>query len=426
MALSFNGLASSVPPEIGSMSLLQNLDLNGNQLEGELPATISSLKDLYSLDCSNNKFIGTIPSIGSKKLLSAAFANNSFLGSFPRTFCQIASLALLDLSSNQLSGELPNCGFPSILKKCKQLIVLDIGENYFSSQIPSWTGSNLPSLRILRLRSNLFSGSIPWQLSQLSHLQLLDLAANQFSGPIPQGLLANLTSMMKPQTEFNMTSLVHHQVLHLDATMNFVDRIDVNWKMKSYTFQGTIALMIGIDLSGNSFSGEIPTELANLRGLRFLNLSRNHLSGHIPENIGDLKLLESLDCSWNELSGAIPSSISKLASLSTLNLSNNNLSGEIPVGNQLQTLDDPSIYNNNSGLCGFPLVACSKGSSGTVETLDTELETVYFCYSIIAGLVIGFWLWLGSLVFFKTWRTYVFCCVDRFQHKVMKRWRAFR
>ncbi|VAH13815.1 unnamed protein product [Triticum turgidum subsp. durum] len=371
MALSFNGLASSVPPEIGSMSLLQNLDLNGNQLEGELPATISSLKDLYSLDCSNNKFIGTIPSIGSKKLLSAAFANNSFLGSFPRTFCQIASLALLDLSSNQLSGELPNCGFPSILKKCKQLIVLDIG-------------------------------------------------------PIPQGLLANLTSMMKPQTEFNMTSLVHHQVLHLDATMNFVDRIDVNWKMKSYTFQGTIALMIGIDLSGNSFSGEIPTELANLRGLRFLNLSRNHLSGHIPENIGDLKLLESLDCSWNELSGAIPSSISKLASLSTLNLSNNNLSGEIPVGNQLQTLDDPSIYNNNSGLCGFPLVACSKGSSGTVETLDTELETVYFCYSIIAGLVIGFWLWLGSLVFFKTWRTYVFCCVDRFQHKVMKRWRAFR
>ena len=333
---------------------------------------------------------------------------SGFSGKVPSSgSANLSSLESLHLANNRLTGE-----FPTILKKCKQLIVLDIGGNYFSSQIPSWIGSNLPFLRILRLRSNSFSGSIPWQLSQLSHLQLLDLAANQFPGPIPQGLLANLTSMMKPQTEFNMTSLIHHQVLHLDATMNFVDRIDVNWKMKSYTFQGTIALMIGIDLSGNSFSGEIPTELANLRGLRFLNLSRNHLSGHIPENIGDLKLLESLDCSWNELSGAIPSSISKLASLSTLNLSNNNLSGEIPVGNQLQTLDDPSIYNNNSGLCGFPLVACSKGSSGTVETLDTELETVYFCYSIIAGLVIGFWLWLGSLVFFKTWRTYVFCCVE--------------
>ncbi|KAI5017284.1 hypothetical protein ZWY2020_037662 [Hordeum vulgare] len=240
MALYFNELTGSVPPEVGTMSLLQGLDLNDNQLEGELPAAISSLKDLYSVDFSNNKFTGTIPSIGSKKLLVAAFANNSFSGSFPRTFCDITSLEMLDLSGNQLWDNKFTGGFPAILKKCKQLIVLDIGH-------------------------------------------------------IPQGLLANLTSMMKPQTEFNLTSLVHHQVLNLDAQLYIANRIDVNWKMKSYTFQGTIALMIG----------------------------------------------------------AIPSSISKLASLSSLNLSNNNLSGEIPTGNQLQTLDDPSIYNNNSGLCGF-------------------------------------------------------------------------
>jgi hypothetical protein len=231
--------------------------------------------------------------------------------------------------------------------------------------------------------------------------------------------------MMKPQTELNMGSVVHHVFLHQDANLTYVQRIDVNWKMRSYQFEGAIALMIGIDLSANSFSGEIPSEIANLQGLRFLNLSRNHLSGCIPENIGELELLESLDCSWNELSGAIPSSMSKLLSLSSLNLSNNNLSGQIPTGNQLQTLDNPSIYNNNSGLCGFPLSACSNGSSGTMETLDrskkhdTEIETLYFYYSIIAGFALGLWLWFGSLVFFRMWRSSLFSSVDRIQEKVL-------
>lgn len=185
--------------------------------------------------------------------------------------------------------------------------------------------------------------------------------------------------------------------------------------------------MIGIDLSGNSFSGEIPTELTNLQGLRLLNLSRNHLSGSIPENIGNLELLESLDCSWNELSGAIPSSLSKLASLSSLNLSHNLLSGEVPTGNQLQSLDDPSIYTSNSGLCGFPLsISCPNGS-GTTQPLEKSKEhdlefDVY--YSTIAGLIFGFLVWSGSLIVLDPCRTCIFCFVDRTQDKVMKRCRV--
>ena len=182
------------------------------------------------------------------------------------------------------------------------------------------------------------------------------------------------------------------------------ERINVNWKRQYHTFAGTIALMTGIDLSSNSLSGEVPSGLTKLEGLRFLNLSRNRFSGCIPEDIGGFKNLESLDLSWNELSGSIPPSISQLMSLDSLNLSNNHLSGEIPAGYQLQTLADPSIYSNSFGLCGFPLnIVCSNGSNSATKFSRNhqELEALSWYYSILAGLAFGLWLWFGALFFFK-------------------------
>jgi Leucine-rich repeat (LRR) protein len=120
-------------------------------------------------------------------------------------------------------------------------------------------------------------------------------------------------------------------------------------------FQRSICSLTSIDLSSNLLSHCIPHQLTSLQALRFLNLSRNHLSCGIPQDIGSLNSLEFLDLSCNELSGAIPPSITNISGLSTFNVSNNHLSGKIPVGSQIQTLTDPSIYSNNSGLCGFPL-----------------------------------------------------------------------
>ncbi|CAD6247211.1 unnamed protein product [Miscanthus lutarioriparius] len=173
--------------------------------------------------------------------------------------------------------------------------------------------------------------------------------------------------------------------------------------------------MTGIDLSSNSLSGEVPSGLTKLEGLRFLNLSRNRFSGCIPEDIGGFKNLESLDLSWNELSGSIPPSISQLMSLDSLNLSNH-LSGEIPAGYQLQTLTDPSIYSSNFGLCGFPLnIVCSNGSNSATKFSRNhqELEALSWYYSILAGLAFGLWLWFGALFFFKPSSVAIFSRVDK-------------
>uniref|UniRef100_A0A8R7QQQ8 Uncharacterized protein n=1 Tax=Triticum urartu TaxID=4572 RepID=A0A8R7QQQ8_TRIUA len=124
-------------------------------------------------------------------------------------------------------------------------------------------------------------------------------------------------------------------------------------------------------------------------------MSRNYLCGGIAKDIGNLKLLEALDLSWNKLSGPIPPSISNLMFLNTLNLSSNLLSGAIPRGNQLQTLDDPSIYSDNPGLCGPPVsIACTNKSGATTprdgaKEHHHKFETMWLYYSVIAGTVFG-------------------------------------
>jgi Leucine-rich repeat (LRR) protein len=264
----------------------------------------------------------------------------------------------------------------------------------------------------------MFYGNIPRRLSRDSYLQLLDLADNNLTGSIPTGF-GNMTSMMHQNKEQFITSV------DKSAAYPYFIRIHVNWKGHDDIFQREVALVTGIDLSTNFLSGEIPTELSNLQVLKFLNLSRNHLSGGIPKDIGNLTFLESLDLSVNQLSGPIPSSITNLMSLSSLNLSSNNLSGEIPKGNQLQTLDDPSIYGNNSGLCGFPLSIKCPNNSSSVSAFNKQkeyhkdLEDLWLCYWVVAGFIFGLWVWLGGLIFFKSWRMAIFGYMDRLKNIVM-------
>ncbi|KAJ1295225.1 hypothetical protein BS78_01G208000 [Paspalum vaginatum] len=338
-------------------------------------------------------------------------------------FCRLLSLQILDLSNNQLTGELPDCwwemqalqfmdlsnNFFSVVRGCEDLATLDIGNNKFYGEIPHWIGDDVPALKILSLKSNNFTGEIPAVISKLSQLQLLDLSNNSLTGIIPSEF-GNLVSMKNPKIVSNTGSL--------DGS-TYQDRIEIIWKGQELIFQRILELMTGIDLSANSLSQCIPKELTNLQGLRFLNLSGNNLSCTIPQNIGSFKYLESLDLSLNNLSGVIPPGISDLLYLSKLNLSNNHLSGKIPIGNQLQTLNDPSIYGNNPGLCGYPLNSCTNGTLAFGDINVGEFQDQWLCYWVIAGIVFGFWLWWGMLFSIPKWRRSIFFFVDRMQYMIM-------
>ncbi|PRQ24702.1 putative non-specific serine/threonine protein kinase [Rosa chinensis] len=386
LSLSYNYLNGTIPSSICNIQSLCTLCLRNNQLSGKFPQEWSLWRDIGSLDVSNNNLSGNIPtSMG-----------------IPR------SIEILKMGNNYFTGEIP-----SSLQNCSDLDRLYLGGNKFTGSLPFWLGSKVLKLKVLQLRSNFLSGNVPEQLCNLSYLTILDLSNNNLSGAIPKCLI-------------NLTSLVHDlkKGWHSPEPNGDPTTLTMKARQSEYSISNAVFVTI-IDLSSNDLEGEIPEELCSLVQLGTLNLSMNQLSGNIPSKIGNLLLLETLDLSQNQLSGHIPQSLSSLTFLSHLNLSFNNLTGRIPSGNQLQTLDDSSIYEGNPSLCGFPLSKCPEDRDNVPESLAEENkdhgdddENLGFYTSTVLGFIIGFWSICGTLILKKSWRYAYFQFFDNIKEKV--------
>nr|XP_029120138.1 receptor-like protein EIX2 [Elaeis guineensis] len=407
LSLSHNHINGSIPHFLYNWTSLEVLDLSHNELSGRFPdCGICNLTSLVVLDLSDNKLFGGFPDCWSKSqrgILKVPKSNRvkdtSSIVAYPM------ELQSLHVRNNSLSGE-----FPSFLRLCKQLVILDLGENRFSGNIPTWIGESLPSLRVLRLRSNFFDGNIPTQISSLSFLQVLDLACNNFSGNLPSSF-GNFTAMAELQegrkpilSDNNMASYYYQESVLISA------------KGLDLDYTTVLLLVTSIDLSQNNLFGEIPNEVTNLHGLRFLNLSRNHFIGKIPQNIGDMRQLESLDLSMNDLCGQIPQTMLALNYLSKLNLSYNNLSGRIPSGYQFLTFDDPSIYIGNHNLCGQPLLDCPTREpphQEEEEVDEDDYDMIWIYASSALGFVMGFWGFVALVMIKKNIRISYLQFIDR-------------
>ncbi|XP_059436267.1 receptor-like protein EIX2 [Corylus avellana] len=406
-----NMFSGPIPENIGELlPKLSWLKLSSNSITGEIPLSIGMLKELTSLILRNNSLSGKLPPLWKdlQQLSILNLAENNISGNVPSSMRYLGSLEVLSLSQNHLDGE-----FPSFFRNYRNLQSLDLGRNKFSGKLPTWLGESLPFLLRLRLRSNLFQGDIPQQLCLLSNLQILDLAHNDFSGVIPQCL----GSLHSNENE--------SYVVDYDYQMLLVS------KGSEYGYgQSVIDLVYSIDLSSNNLSGEIPDNITSISELVIMNLSMNHLTGRIPSKIGNLHMLESLDLSMNELYGPIPQSLSSLTFLSHLNLSFNNLSGKIPSGNQLQTLNDSSIYKGNSLLCGSPLstkcledetkpVVTPNGGNGVANKHGRRIESFSLYISMVAGFIVGFWGVCGTLIIKTSWRQAYFQSFDNLKDKIV-------
>lgn len=327
-----NGLNGNIPQELGSMSSLQHVWLHKNQLNGSIPPELGNLTQLYSLWLDNNQLNGSIP---------AELGN-------------ITSLINLRLHSNQLSGNIPS----------------ELG--------------NLDNLKYLRLQRNQLTGSIPGELGNLSALRQFLIFNNDLSGCYDDNLTA-LCSQLNP--DFSTDALISNgnnfigpwssfcaggpgncSTLHCSIVdslalvalyqstngANWTNTWNLNqpmntWHGVSLNGQGCVR---GLQLHNNGLNGNIPPELGNISGLRYLWLDRNQLSGSIPKELGNLENLVNLRLHKNQLSGDIPPELGNLSNLGYLRLHRNQLTGSIPVEfSQLNQLKQMLVFNNNLEGC---------------------------------------------------------------------------
>lgn len=140
--------------------MLQSLYLNVNSLSGTIPLELGYSSSLSEIDLSNN-------------LLTGALA--------PSIWNLCENLVSLRLHANSLSGPVPEPALPN--STCKNLQLLDLGDNKFSGNFPEFV-TQFGGLKELDLGKNMISGTVPASLAQLK-LEKLNLSHNNFSGVLP-------------------------------------------------------------------------------------------------------------------------------------------------------------------------------------------------------------------------------------------------
>ncbi|KAI2505057.1 hypothetical protein MHU86_9413 [Fragilaria crotonensis] len=197
---------STIPSEIGLLTQLTYLDVEGNSLSSTIPSEIGLLTQLRKLDISRNALTSTIPSeIGLLTLLTELdFKNNELTGTIPSSLCSRTSLyGNIGFDDGEIACPTPfgiACNFLSIrnVTKCRSTFVFDSdnGVNTTGSTIPSEIGL-LTQLTYLDVEGNSLSSTIPSEIGLLTQLRKLDISRNALSSTIPSeiGLLTLLTEL---------------------------------------------------------------------------------------------------------------------------------------------------------------------------------------------------------------------------------------
>ncbi len=292
VGFSINGfsLEGTLPDDLYHLSHLRKLDLNGNRIQGTIPASWGKLKHLVELDLGFNRLSGSIPSS------LEAWTN----------------LRFLELNKNQLEGEIS----PKLIEAWTSKRV---HKNAKNTNLASYDQSEF---EVLDLEGNKFQGSFPMDtlMKHASYLVDLDLSDNLFTGVL----------------DFEVEQETTEEPCPSDDPQNCPES-------SSKSPQG-LKYLRDVNLSQNSFQGQLSNEWMKLSSLRTLELSRNKLTGRLPEEIWRASSLQTLDLSHNQLTGTIPSwtisdeddddepgrSWSELIDLEILYLDHNKISGTIP------------------------------------------------------------------------------------------------
>nr|GMC91971.1 verticillium wilt disease resistance protein [Ipomoea batatas] len=414
--LSYNNLTVDTTNSIEAMfssPQIRVLSLASCKLE-KFP-NLRNQSNMVRLDLSDNQIKGRIPNwiwqVGNGGLTLLDLSYN-LLENLEEPYRINTSLTVIDLHSNRLQGNLPIPPAPSIY--------VDYSDNNFSSVIPHEIGNSLAVAAFISLSNNTLKGKIPNSFCNSSWLQVLDLSQNLLSGKIPSCLM-------------NSSSIV---VLNLRRN-NFDGTIPDE-------FPDSSALKT-LDLSRNILAGRMPGSLVKCKSLEVLNIGNNKIVDKFPCFLRSSSTLRVLVLHSNQFFGELHCLTVNLSwpNLQIIDISSNNFTGKIDSiyflnwtrmradedtlileENQMgfvsqfndfhyqdtfQTFSEDS-FEDNPGLCGFPLNATcdnssSKGlpwssSNGSHSGPKSKVrwEYVTFCLGFVVGFSAVLWLLLHNKI----------------------------
>ncbi len=378
------GLKGTITASIDQLIDLEVLNLGQSFLSGPIPSSLRNLTKLQTLTLSYNSLNGTLPDIFSEEssLSSIDIRKNFLTGRVPSSFQTLKYINVIYFTNNDLWGNLFNWLTTNQLSQIK---ILDLRYNLFSGSIPSV--ANLTSITGLYLKGNSFVGSVPDIFYGSSNFQDFYVSDNYLSGILPSSLLRAKS----------LSNLI------IDDN-NFQGRID----MLDWSEFSKISL---ISMTRNFLHGGFPLTLCNYRSLSLLNLGFNYLSGHlsIPQcqvalypslsiftlqgnsfsgplheifNSSLFHFLQDVALSNNEFTGSLPSRLFlNTPSLQVFGAGTNCLSGTLPVELcQLKLLLGFSIDGaSTSEGCRLPIVDIPSLGMNAFITKKQMTGTIPYC-----------------------------------------------
>ena len=252
-----NKRLTTLPPEIGQLSQLTELDLHDNQLTS-LPPQICQLTRLDWLNLAHNQLTSLPPEIGQLAQLKELSLQYNRLTSLPPEIGQLTQLKELSLFGNQLTTLPPEIG------QLTQLTMLHLHDNQLTSLLPEI--GQLTQLKELNLFGNQLT-SLPPEIGQLNQLKELNLFGNQLTSLPPEiGQLNQLTGL----------NLGHNQLTSLPENIL------------------SLPARLTIDLSRNPLSQRVLNNLREMINAPNYHGPRIHFSIHEERNSDDRSLEELL------------------------------------------------------------------------------------------------------------------------------------
>ncbi len=175
-----------LPPELGQLTMLIELDVNDNNLT-ELPEEIGELINMIYLTIDDNHISELPKEIGQLIKLTDLYSSNNKLTKLPEQIGDLSNLDYFQIDDNQLIT------LPGTIGKLSKLTHIELGFNKLTT-IPPEIGQ-LKSLQGIALLNNQLT-SLPKEIGELTSLTSLDLTRNELTSiPLELGNLTSLSGL---------------------------------------------------------------------------------------------------------------------------------------------------------------------------------------------------------------------------------------